>query len=162
MSRRDIRPQAEQNRRSKRLEPSIGHIELEIDPAVRAQARSAARWRRFRRELVNWLLVICLFLLLVAGCVGAAVYFGQLQYPEDFASMNLPSVMILGGIAVYCLALLTGAVLAFQTSLVAGWLSLLVPGYLFYCLKRDGSYWPVVGGLLLGATLALVGLWLLA
>lgn len=162
MNRRAIQPSQAENRRSRRLEPTIGRIDLEIDPQERAQARSAARWRRFRRELVNWLLVVSLFALLVAGCVGAAVFFGLLKYPDDFTLVSLPIALIIGGIAVYCLALITGVILAFQMSLVAGWLSLLVPGYLFFRLKRDGSYWPVAGGLLLGAILAFLGLWLLA
>lgn len=158
----ETRQQAIPNRRSKRLEPTIGHIELEIDPAVREQARSAARWRRFRRELVNWLLVVSLAVLLIGGCVAAAVYFGWLQYPQDFTLVKLSAVLLVGGFSLLCFAQITGAVLAFQTSLVAGWLSLLIPGYVFLCLKREGSYWTVAGGWLLGASIIALGTWLLA
>ena len=157
MRERDTRQQADQNRRSKRLEPTIGHIDLEVDPDERAQARSEARWRRFRRELVNWLLVISLAVLLLAGCVGAAVYFGALQYPQDFAFVPLPGALIVVGIVVLYFAQITGAVLAFQAGWVAGWLSLLIPGYVFVCLKREGNYWPVAGGWLLGAVLIAIG-----
>jgi hypothetical protein len=159
---RAIQPQAERNRRIKRLEPTIGHIDLEIDPAERALARSAARWRRFRRELVNWLLVISLSVLLVAGCVGAAVFFGALQYPQDFAFVKLPGTLILVGFVVLYLAQITGAILAFQSSRVAGCLSLLIPGYVFMILEREGSYWPVAGSWLLGVLLVVAGTWLLA
>lgn len=162
MNRRERQPQAVENRRTKRLEPTIGHIDLEIDPAEREQARSAARWKKFRRELVNWSLVISLFALLLGGCIGAAVYFGALQYPEDFTFVRLPGAMILGGFVVMYLAQISGAVLAFQAGLVAGWLSLLIPGYVFVCLRREGSYWTVVGGWLLGASLIAAGVWLLA
>lgn len=162
MSRRENQLKTAENRRTKRLEPTIGHINLKIDPVEREQARSAARWRRFRRELVNWLLVISLFVLLLAGCVGAAVFFGALQYPDDFTFVRLPGALILVGFIVLAFAQITGAVLAFQVSLVAGWLSLLIPGYVFLCLKREGGYWPVVGGWLLGVILVATGTWLLA
>lgn len=162
MRERDTRQQAEQNRRNKRLEPTIGHIELEVDPDERAQARSEARWRRFRRELVNWLLVICLAVLLLAGCIGAAVYFALLQYPQDFAFVKLPEALVLVGFMILLFAQITGAVLAFQGGRVAGWLSLLIPGYVFVCLERNGNYWTVAGGWLLGVILVAFGTWLLA
>ncbi|MGB0132751.1 hypothetical protein [Dokdonella sp.] len=162
MTRRESQSQEIENRRRKRLEPTIGHIDLKIDPDERAQAQSAARWRRFRRELVNWMLVISLFVLLVAGCVGAAVFFGVLQYPQDFTFVKLPGALILAGFIVLYLAQITGAVLAFQSSLVSGCLSLLIPGYVFMILKREGSYWPIAGSWLLGVLLVSVGAWLLA
>lgn len=162
MNRHKNQPQAVENRRKKRLEPTIGHIELEIDPALREQARSVARWRRFRRELVNWLLVISLFVLLLVGCIGATVYFDLLQYPQDFVLVKLPSALIIGGFVVLYFAQITGAVLAFQTGWIAGCLSLVVPGYVLICLKREGSYWPVAGGWLLGVLLIALGTWLLA
>ena len=162
MNRRKHQPQAVENRRSKRLEPTIGHIDLEIDPEEREQARSAARWKNFRRELVNWLLVVSMFVLLLVGCVGATVYFGVLKYPQDFAFVKLPSALIMVGVGIAAFAQITCAVLAFQASRAAGWLSLLVPGYVLVCVKREGSYWPVAAGWLLGAILIVLGIWLLA
>jgi hypothetical protein len=162
LNRREGQQQAVENRRKKRLEPTISRIDLEIDPAEREHARSAARWKTFRRELVNWLLIVSMFIVLLAGCIGAAVHFGVLQYPQDFSFVKLPSVLFIGGIAMLAFAQITCALLAFQASQAAGWLSLLIPGYVFVCIKREGTYWPVAAGWILGVCLIALGTWLLA
>ncbi len=148
--------------RSKRIEPRIGRIDLTVDPADRQRARSAARTRRFHRELLNWLVVLGLFILLTGGCVVAAVFLGALHYPDDFQWTDFPGKLIVGGILLGYVAQIVGALLAFRIGFAAGGLSLLVPGYVFFCLRREEVLWPVVAVWLLGAALVTVGLFLLS
>ncbi len=151
----------EQASRLRRIEPTIGRIDLAVDPADRQRARSAARIKRFYRELLNWLVVLGLLILLVGGSVVAAVFLGALHYPDDFQWTDFPAKLIVGGILLGYVAQIVGALLAFRISLAAGGLSLLVPGYVFYCLRREEVLWPVVAVWLLGAALIVVGIFLL-
>ena len=49
------------------------------------------------------------------------------------------------GIAVAYLAQIVGAILVFRASVLKGVLSLFIPGYFLFALKRQGLYRPVVG-----------------
>jgi hypothetical protein len=65
-------------------------------------------------------------------------------------------ILILGfGITV--LAQLVGAALVFRASIVRGMLSLVIPGYIFFALKRRGLYKAVVGVWSLGLLVVVVG-----
>ena len=54
------------------------------------------------------------------------------------------------GMAVACLAQIVGAALIFRASVVQCALSLTIPGYFFFALKRHGLYKPVIGVWLVG------------
>ncbi|MEZ5464711.1 MAG: hypothetical protein R3F22_05675 [Lysobacteraceae bacterium] len=54
-------------------------------------------------------------------------------------------LLILGGFLIALLAQLMGAVMAFRGGAKEGILSLLIPGYVLFALKRSGGYWLMVG-----------------
>jgi hypothetical protein len=58
---------------------------------------------------------------------------------------TLGTVSIMMGIAVAFLAQIVGAILVFRSSALQGVLSVLVPGYFLFALKRRNLYKPIVG-----------------
>ncbi|MCB1559625.1 MAG: hypothetical protein KDI75_00750 [Xanthomonadales bacterium] len=54
-------------------------------------------------------------------------------------------LLILGGFLIALLAQLVGAIMAFRGGAQEGVLSLLVPGYVLFALKRSGGYRLFVG-----------------
>jgi hypothetical protein len=63
---------------------------------------------------------------------------------------GLATAMILLGIAVAFLAQIVGAILVFRASILKGVLSLLIPGYFLFALRRQGLYNSVMGFWLAG------------
>lgn len=53
-------------------------------------------------------------------------------------------LVIVFGFLIVMLAQLAACAVAFRHSAAAGVLSLVVPGYMFFALRRSGSYWPVI------------------
>jgi hypothetical protein len=144
-----------------RIEPTLGNLDLTIDPAEQARAKSRARKRRIRDAVVGWSVVLILSAILLGGALAAAVIGGVLTFPDDFQWVNLPGRLIVSGFALTFLSQIVASILAFRISFLAGGLSLLVPGYLFFCLRRRGSFWPVAGLWLLGVTMVTSGtIWL--
>lgn len=56
------------------------------------------------------------------------------------------SVTLLLGMAIVILAQIVGAILVFRVSVLKGLLSLTLPGYFLFALRRQGIYNKVVGG----------------
>jgi len=63
---------------------------------------------------------------------------------------SLGTASLAAGMAVAFLAQVVGAVLIFRTNTLHGVLSLVVPGYFLFALKRQGLYKPVIGTWLVG------------
>lgn len=72
---------------------------------------------------------------------------------EDFAR-----ILILSGMAISFLAQFIGTILVFRTSPLQGILVFIIPGYLFFALRRNGYYWKVVGLWLAGVIFLIVGM----
>jgi len=66
-------------------------------------------------------------------------------------------LVIVGGFLITALAQLAACIAAFRYSALAGILSFIVPGYLFFALKRSGAYWPVIGTWFGGVMAVVVG-----
>jgi hypothetical protein len=60
------------------------------------------------------------------------------------------TAIILLGIAVMIIAQIVGAILVFRTDILKGALSLIVPGYFLFALKREGLYGKIVGAWVIG------------
>lgn len=146
---------------TKRVEPTIGSLDLVTDPVVVRQAYSVARSKRIRRELLNWFVVILLFVLLIGGSVVVAVLSGWLDVPKDVQWADLPAKLVVAGFALAYVAQIAGAILSFRISIAAGVMSLFVPGYIFFCLRRSGGIWPVACVWLVGIAAIGMGVFLL-
>jgi hypothetical protein len=146
-----------------RIEPTIGSFDLKADPAVAAQLRSAANGSRLRRAVLDW--AATLFVLGCAFAVCAFLAWRTGVLPEQFqlgSPKLLERVSIVVGLAIAFLAQAVGCILVFRRSFVQGGLSLLVPGYMFLALRRNGLYVPVVGAWCLGLSAVVAGTFLLA
>lgn len=55
------------------------------------------------------------------------------------------SITLIAGMAIAFLAQIAGAILVFRSSIVKGLLSLTIPGYFLFALRRQGIYKQVVG-----------------
>lgn len=75
-------------------------------------------------------------------------------------SLGTASIMI--GITVAFLAEIVGAILVFTTNPLQGVLSLFIPGYFLFALKRQNLYKPVVGVWFAGILGMVVGTIILA
>jgi hypothetical protein len=146
----------------KRIEPTLGSLDLTIDPAEQERAILRARKRRFRSAVVSWSVVFLLTATLLGGALAAAISGGALVYPDDFQWVNLPGKLVVVGFALAFLTQIVAAILAFRVSFLAGALSLLVPGYLFFCLRRQGDFWPLAAVWLLGLAMVTTGTMLLS
>jgi hypothetical protein len=62
----------------------------------------------------------------------------------------LGTSLIMFGIGIAVLAQIAAAILTFRASVLKGVLSLIVPGYMFFALYRQGTYAYVVGAWSLG------------
>lgn len=57
----------------------------------------------------------------------------------------LGKVLILGGLIIVIASQIVGTFLVFRISAMKGFLSLVVPGYFLFALKRGGLYFSVIG-----------------
>ncbi len=62
----------------------------------------------------------------------------------------LGKILILGGFGIIIISQLIGTLLVFKASVIKGFLSLVVPGYFLFALKREGLYIPIIGFWVLG------------
>ena len=69
---------------------------------------------------------------------------------------------IFGGFAIAALAQVIGAILVFRFSILDGFLTLIVPGYIIVAIKKAGVYKLVVGSWLVGVVLSVIGVVLLS
>src|SRR4051812_47212604 len=116
-----------------RIDPTIGDIDLNADPAAAAQVRALAKSRRTRTAIHDWLVTTLIFTALVVGCAWFASRAGLV--PEQFklgAPQLFQRLLIVGGLSVVFLAQLIGTVLLFRRSFLQGGLSIFVPGYIFF------------------------------
>jgi hypothetical protein len=70
---------------------------------------------------------------------------------------SLGTAVILLGMAIVILAQIVGAILVFRVSILKGVLSLIVPGYFLFALRREGLYGRVVGAWVVGIVGLAVG-----
>jgi hypothetical protein len=63
---------------------------------------------------------------------------------------SLGTSVILLGVAVAYIAQLVGAIVVFRASILKGVLSLIIPGYFLFALRRERVYGKVVGAWALG------------
>lgn len=63
---------------------------------------------------------------------------------------SLGTTVILLGMAIAFLAQIVGAILVFRISILKGVLSLIVPGYFLFALRRGGLYGRIVGAWAVG------------
>jgi hypothetical protein len=61
------------------------------------------------------------------------------------------------GFGLVVVAQIVGVILVFGKSLGKGLLSVVVPGYFIFALRREGLYWKVVGAWLLGILFIVAG-----
>ena len=71
---------------------------------------------------------------------------------------DLAKILILSGMATSFIAQVIGTILVFRTSPLQGILIFIIPGYLFFALRRNGYYWKVVGLWLAGVVLLILGM----
>jgi hypothetical protein len=70
---------------------------------------------------------------------------------------SLGTTVILLGMAIAFLAQIVGAILVFRISILKGVLSLIVPGYFLFALRREGLYGRIVGAWAIGIAGLAVG-----
>ena len=75
---------------------------------------------------------------------------------------NFGSGIILFGLATVMLSQLWGAIMVFSVSILKGILSLLIPGYFLFALRREGMYGRVVGSWGLGIVCMAIGTFVLS
>jgi hypothetical protein len=63
---------------------------------------------------------------------------------------DLGTALILGGMALAAIAQVVGAIKILNVNVAMGVLSLIVPGYFLFALRRHGIYRQVVGAWLIG------------
>ena len=66
-------------------------------------------------------------------------------------------LLIVSGFLITALAQLAACIAAFRYSAAAGLLSLFVPGYLFFALRRSGAYRSVIGTWFVGVMAIVAG-----
>ena len=69
----------------------------------------------------------------------------------------LGKILIFGGFTIVIVSQLVGTFLVFRISAMKGFLSLVVPGYFLFVLKRGGLYLPVIGFWALGVLCVVFG-----
>jgi hypothetical protein len=67
------------------------------------------------------------------------------------------SGIILFGLAAVMLSQLWGAIMVFSVSILKGILSLIIPGYFLFALRREGMYARIVGSWGLGILCMAIG-----
>jgi len=146
-----------------RIDPTIGNTDLDADPAAAAEALALAKSRRTRKAVQEWFVTTLMFSTLAVGGAWFASRAGLI--PEQFkfgATQLFQRLLIVLGLFVAFLAQLIGTILLFRRSFVQGGLSLFVPGYIFFALKRNALYGPVIGTLCVGLLAVVAGTILLA
>lgn len=147
----------------KRIEPTIGTLDLASDPAADAEARARSKGLRVRRELAHLSLTLLLLAGVVALCYASALHAGIV--PEQFrpGSPNLLArTLIVVGFATLFGAQLVGSLVLFRYGFLRATLSVIVPGYLVFALIRSGIYWQVMGPWCASLGLIVVGTVMLA
>jgi len=141
-----------------RTEPTIGSMDLNADPVVMAKLRASAKAQHMRETVVSWLGTLSLFVLIAVACMIFATYADLIPTQLQLGSPKLVGrLLILGGLAVIFAAQALGSILLFHRSFMQGGLSLFVPGYIFFALKRNGLYFPVAGTWCLGVVAVVAG-----
>ena len=70
---------------------------------------------------------------------------------------NFGSGMLLFGIAIIILAQIAGSIMVFSVNILKGILSLIVPGYFLFALRREGMYGRIIGGWAFGILCMVIG-----
>jgi hypothetical protein len=171
---RHLRTLAECSRRSrqktnliwtsmKRIEPTIGNLDLDSDPAAVKRVQIREKSSRQRSAIAHWSVTLLLLLGTVVLFYVGASYAGVL--PEHFkfgAPFLVARLLIVAGFTVLFGSQLIGAFLLFRHSFQRGLSVVLFPGYLLIGLKRSGIYWQVMGPWCVGMALVVVGTMLLS
>ena len=145
-----------------RIEPTIGDIDLDVDPVAAQRASELARSRRTSRAIRDWFITLSLFAALIAICYGAASYAGVLPEQLRFGTPKLLARLLIPlGFAITLGSQAVGSLLLFRFGFERGALALLFPGYLLIGLKRSGIYWSIMGPWCAGLLLVVIGMILL-
>jgi len=142
----------------RRIEPTIGDTRLSFDEEAAKRRRIKASELRKRSSALDLLGTLALCLLPLAICVFTAVHAGlvpeqlQLGTPQLYERLS-----ILGGLFVVVAAQVIGCIVLFSRSFVRGGLALLLPGYIFFALGREGLYRPVIGAWCIGLLAIIAG-----
>jgi hypothetical protein len=141
-----------------RIEPTLGDLELKVDPIQLAETHRAQEKLKRRTTLRDGFFTSLLYLAILAGCYWLALKIGLLPLAGDVVGrLTIPAVMILIGFSLAIGAQGVGMVMLFRRSFIDGVLALLLPGYFLFALERNGLYRSIVGVWALGLLLIAAG-----
>ena len=141
-----------------RREPTLSAFDTAsaVEPGEVPRRRETKRSRSSARV---WVEALFLWGLLVALAFAANMHFGWVSFSPTpgLGERTLPGLLAVSGLlAIYAVQFMAFAVLLFRNALRA-FLALLIPGYFFLALRREGGYFAFAALFLLGVAVLAAG-----